>query len=64
MLRYKHKELVVPWVKGVEKKMDELSFHEWLLAYHGFGSDDIEYLLSSDELEELHEEYEAWLIAQ
>lgn len=41
--------------------MNELTFEEWLLVYHDFNSDDIKNLLSSDELKELHEEYEEWL---
>jgi hypothetical protein len=44
--------------------MNELSFHEWLLVYHDFNQDDIENLLSSDELAELHEDYEEWLSQQ
>ena len=43
---------------------NELTFEEWLLIYHDFNSDDIENLLSSDELKELHEEYEEWLSQQ
>lgn len=44
--------------------MDELTFQEWLLVYQDFNKDDIENLLSSDELAELHEEYEEWLSQQ
>lgn len=44
--------------------MNELTFEEWLLIYNDFNSDDIENLLSSDELEELNEEYEEWLNQQ
>lgn len=44
--------------------MDELTFNEWLLVYHDFNQDDIENLLSSDELVELHEDYEEWLSQQ
>lgn len=44
--------------------MNELTFEEWLLIYHDFNNDDIENLLSSDELKELHEEYEEWLSQQ
>lgn len=44
--------------------MNELSFEEWLLVYHDFDKNDIENLLSSDELKELHEEYEEWLSQQ
>lgn len=46
------------------KEMDELTFQEWLLVYQDFNKDDIENLLSSDELAELHEEYEEWLSQQ
>lgn len=42
----------------------QLSFHEWLFEYHNFDKNDIENLLSSDELSELHEEYEEWLSQQ
>lgn len=42
--------------------MNELSFHEWLYEYHNFDRNDIENLLSSDEIAELHEEYEEWLM--
>ena len=44
--------------------MDELTFNDWLLVYHDFNQDDIENLLSSDELVELHEDYEEWLSQQ
>lgn len=40
----------------------QLSFEEYLLTYYGFDSNDIEHLLSSDELEELKEDYEDWLL--
>lgn len=43
---------------------DELTFQEWLLVYHDFNQDDIKNLLSSDELAELHEDYEEWLSQQ
>ena len=42
--------------------MNELSFHEWLYEYHNFDKDDIEHLLSSDELDELYEEYQDWIL--
>ena len=41
--------------------MNILSFHEYLLEYHNFDRNDIENLLSSDELSELYEEYEDYL---
>ena len=44
------------------KEMNELSFHEWLYEYHNFDKDDIEHLLSSDELDELYEEYQDWIL--
>lgn len=43
-------------------KRNKISFEEYLDIYYGFDSDDIEHLLSSDELEELKEDYEDWLV--
>ena len=44
-----------------ESKMNELSFHEYLLEYHDFNKHDIEHLLSSDELDELYVMYQEYL---
>ena len=39
-----------------------LTFEEYLEKYYAFDNNDIQNLLSSDELEELKEDYEDWLI--
>ena len=43
-------------------RQNKLSFHEWLFEYRNFDKDDIEHLLSSDELDELYEEYQDWIL--